>query len=219
MLYICRYKLLIHKATPMSLRTYRPISGLLITILCTLCLSSCTLEDLLTGLRKSRNSALPIAYPCAIEVVPLGQDDAIAVSISTRFRDFSIDTKQRSGASLMPGDALSLRGYSWGQLIGTLPEKGFPNSLDGLFVIENLSDSPQRCFVYLWGSNPAHWLGVDRRIPTMQSTLEQVREDLERLLSRDSHEGLHAYWQELHAHTPSIALELAPRQRIALPWR
>lgn len=172
-----------------------------------------------------------------VTVFNLGDDNAIAVYSDPIYSDLNTRVYQKFGHTILPpGHPVEVGKYAFVEMEGRFKNGKYPDALVDIFVVENLTDKPQKCFVYQWGYHPAFQLSYKRLIkytyPTSKDqpttndgfvkvpTVRELGNHITELnLMEGGRDKLPAYWEEIHRINSSIALELAPRQKLHLKWK
>lgn len=151
-------------------------------------------------------------------ILSLGEDQAVTVSSNPYFTDFRMTT-QSQREDISPGHEVTISKHIWNDFSGLFKDNRFPKSLDGLFILENTSNTTQRCFIYLNEGYPSKILKKDRLISPNGPSISDIIEETRRLLDSRDYNALNIYWREIHTQNSSIAIELSPKQKIHLHWQ
>lgn len=164
----------------------------------------------------------PHTYTATYEVntLSIGENKSLVVSANPSFSDFQPISETKYGQKRIdPGNQVDMEPYSWSSLIGLFHKNRFPKNLDGLFIVENLSSNPQKCFIYLEGAYPSKRLKSSRFISNSGIRIDSLKSKVDSLLKIKDYKSLNSYWEEIHKFNQEIALEVQPKQKILLPWR
>lgn len=172
-----------------------------------------------------------------VDIFNLGDDNAIAISSDPAHSNFYTRVYQKFGHRMLPpGYQVKVGRYIQLAMEGRFMNDKYPDALVDIFVIENLTDKAQKCFVYQSGYHPAFILSHKRLVkylrptsPDQERTIEgfvkvpTVQDIGNQIAFSMSEQGdpatLPSYWEEIHKLNSSIALELAPRQKLHLKWK
>lgn len=155
-----------------------------------------------------------------VNALNIGDDKSLAISVNPSFSDFQPISETKYGQKRIdPGNQVDMEPYSWSSLIGLFHKNRFPKNLDGLFIVENLSSNPQKCFIYLEGAYPSKRLKNSRVISNSEIRIDSLKSKVDSLLKIKDYKSLNSYWKEIHKINQEIALEVQPKQKILLPWR
>ena len=156
-----------------------------------------------------------------VNALNIGEDKSLVVSANPSFSDFHpiISQTGLKQKVIDLGNQVDVEPYAWNSLTGLFHKNRFPKNLDGLFVVENLSSNPQKCFIYLEGAYPSKRLKSSRFISNSGIRIDSLKSKVDSLLKIKDYKSLNSYWEEIHKINQEIALEVPPKQKILLPWR
>lgn len=156
----------------------------------------------------------------SINVFCIGEDKSLVFSSNTSFSDFEAYSSPQNKGYIIPlGHKVIIDRYTWNNLSGLFHNNRFPKNLDGLFVIENISDQPQKCFLYLSNGYPSKRLKTSRFISKSKISVDDIVTKVNTLAKKMDYKSLSEYWEEIHLENQDIALEIPPKKRILIPWR
>lgn len=111
----------------------------------------------------------------------------------------------------------------WSSIYVEFPENIYtlPKSLDGIFVIENKSSVPQRCFVSISGGYPTVGTLYGDQIRGSVRFNDLVnRVNLLKEQQQQGYEGytIEDYWVEINKINPKVAFVVPPKTKIYTKW-
>ena len=155
-----------------------------------------------------------------VNALNIGEDKSLAIYVNPSFSDFQPTSYPQNRGHRIPLESqVSIDQYIWSDLVGLFEKNRFPKNLDGLFIVENLSSNPQKCFIYLEGAYPSKRLKSSRFISNSGIRIDSLKSKVDSLLKIKDYKSLNSYWEEIHKINQEIALEVQPKQKILLPWR
>lgn len=156
----------------------------------------------------------------SVNIFSLGEDNSLAISSNISFSDFTTNSfPQHNGQTIPLGHKVIIDRYTWSNLSGLFHGNRFPKNLDGLFIIENISNKPQKCFIYLSGGYPSKRLKTSRFISKSNISVDDIVAKVNNLTKKKDYKSLSEYWDEIHLKNQDIALEIPPKKRILIPWK
>ena len=187
----------------------RSFANNILCLLCVLSSFSCIHQD-------------PHTYQASysVSILNIGDDKSLAIYVNTNFSDFKTTSyPQNRGHSIPIESQVRIDKYIWSDITGLFDKNRFPERLDGLFIVENQSSNPQKCFIYLEGAYPSKKLKSSRFISNSGIRIDSLKSKVDSLLKIKDYKSLNSYWEEIHKINQEIALEVQPKQKILLPWR
>ena len=155
-----------------------------------------------------------------VSILNIGDDKSLAIYVNPNFSDFKPASYPQNRGHVIPIESqVRIDKYIWSVLTGLFDKNRFPKNLDGLFIVENQSSKPQKCFIYLEGAYPSKKLKSSRFISNSGIRIDSLKSKVDSLLKIKDYKSLNSYWEEIHKINQEIALEVPPKQKILLPWR
>lgn len=160
---------------------------------------------------------------CMLTFLSVDDNDSLCAYPNKAFSLRNIDVMySESETSIRELPAL-FKKNGWVRLSVEFPEDIYtlPKSIDGIFVIENKSSVPQRCFVSISGGYPTVGTLYGDQVRGSIRFNDLIRRvDLLKEQQRQGYEGytIEDYWVDVNKINPKVALVVPPKTKIYTKW-
>lgn len=159
---------------------------------------------------------------CQLHMISLDSEHGVVFYANDKVGEKILETTPDGLLKYNGEGVYSVKGQ-WRTLRVVFEDDRYPQSLDNLFVIENITDKKQRCFAYMTGNSGSYrdsifnLMSDIKGIDTYKENFEQGILNLIHM-TKDGRAGIDVYWDEVHAVNPSVAIELQPKEKVYMKW-